>query len=75
MEPYDVDADEAAAQLLGASGGGPGSRGGQTVRKPRVTKADRAQMEQEKHEREKMAHNMNIAAKTPSAGPAHVGVT
>jgi hypothetical protein len=45
------------------------------VRKPRVTKADRAQMEQEKHEREKMAHNMNIAAKTPSGGPAHVGVT
>jgi hypothetical protein len=29
-------------------GGGPGSRGGSTVRKPRVTKADRAQMEQEK---------------------------
>jgi hypothetical protein len=45
------------------------------VRKPRVTKADRAQMEQEKHEREKMALNMNIAAKAPSAGPAYVGVT
>jgi hypothetical protein len=36
-------------------GGGPGSRGGATVRKPRVTKADRAMMEQEKLEREKMA--------------------
>ena len=35
-------------------GGGPGSRGGQTVRKPRVTKADRAAMEQEKIAREKM---------------------
>ncbi|KAF2660624.1 HPC2-domain-containing protein [Lophiostoma macrostomum CBS 122681] len=44
-------------------GGGPGSRGGSTVRKPRVTKADRAQMEQEKIEREKMA--ATIAAKQP----------
>jgi hypothetical protein len=44
-------------------GGGPGSRGGSTVRKPRVTKADRAMMEQEKLEREKMA--ANIAAKQP----------
>ncbi|KAF2121862.1 hypothetical protein BDV96DRAFT_639943 [Lophiotrema nucula] len=34
-----------------------------TVRKPRVTKADRAMMEQEKHEREKMA--ATIAAKQP----------
>lgn len=32
-------------------GGGPGSRGGQTVRKPRVTKAERAMMEQEKAKR------------------------
>ncbi|KAF2751837.1 hypothetical protein M011DRAFT_473141 [Sporormia fimetaria CBS 119925] len=39
-------------------GGGPGSRGGNTVRKPRVTKADRAQMEQEKLQREKMAQTM-----------------
>ncbi|ORY09729.1 hypothetical protein BCR34DRAFT_463150, partial [Clohesyomyces aquaticus] len=46
-------------------GGGPGSRGGSTVRKPRVTKADRAMMEQEKHEREKMA--ATIAAKQPIA--------
>lgn len=46
-------------------GGGPGSRGGQTVRKPRVTKADRAAMEQEKLEREKMA--ATIAAKQPLA--------
>lgn len=55
-------------------GGGPGSRGGNTVRKPRVTKADRALMEQEKHEREKMAHNLNIAAKQPSAGPTYAGI-
>ncbi|KAF2433719.1 histone promoter control 2 [Tothia fuscella] len=39
----------------GRGGGGRGSRGGATVRKPRVTKADRAMMEQEKLEREKMA--------------------
>lgn len=44
-------------------GGGPGSRGGSTVRKPRVTKADRAMMEQEKKERENLA--ANIAAKQP----------
>lgn len=53
-------------------GGGPGSRGGSTVRKPRVTKADRAMMEQEKKERESMA--ATIAAKQPApaypAGPA-----
>jgi hypothetical protein len=34
---------------------GPGSRGGSTTRKPRITKADRARMEQEKREREQMA--------------------
>tara|TARA_R110002003_G_scaffold269_6_gene17987 strand:- start:218 stop:1177 length:960 start_codon:yes stop_codon:yes gene_type:complete len=44
-------------------GGGPGSRGGSTVRKPRVTKADRAMMEQEKKERESLA--ATIAAKPP----------
>ncbi|CAG8954154.1 hypothetical protein HYFRA_00005773 [Hymenoscyphus fraxineus] len=33
---------------------GPGSRGGSTTRKPRITKADRARMEQEKIDREKM---------------------
>lgn len=32
-------------------GGGPGSRGG-VVRKPRMTKADKAQMDREKAERE-----------------------
>ena len=37
------------------SGGGRGSRGGAAVRKPRVTKGDRAQMESEKAERERMA--------------------
>lgn len=46
-------------------GGGPGSRGGTTVRKPRVTKADRAMMEQEKQQRESMA--ANIASKQPPA--------
>ncbi len=33
---------------------GPGSRGGSTTRKPRITKADRARMEQEKLDREKL---------------------
>jgi hypothetical protein len=50
-------------------GGGPGSRGGSTVRKPRVTKADRAMMEQEKKERENLA--ATIAAKQPV--PANSG--
>lgn len=36
------------------TGGGRGSRGGATVRKPRVTKADRARMDAEKMERERM---------------------
>jgi hypothetical protein len=40
------------------------------VRKPRVTKADRALMEQEKHDREKMA--ATIAAKQPIAA-AYLG--
>ena len=40
----------------GATGGGTtGTRGNATTRKPRVTKAARALMEQEKNEREKMA--------------------
>ncbi|KAK3207243.1 hypothetical protein GRF29_103g298979 [Pseudopithomyces chartarum] len=42
---------ETSGRGRGRGGGGPGSRGGQTVRKPRVTKADRAQMEQEKAKR------------------------
>ncbi|KAF2702673.1 HPC2-domain-containing protein [Pleomassaria siparia CBS 279.74] len=53
----------------GGGGGGPGSRGGSTVRKPRVTKADRAMMEQEKHEREKMAATMTM--KQQAAVPAY----
>lgn len=50
-------------------GGGPGSRGGSTVRKPRVTKADRAAMEQEKAARESLAQT--IATKQPLATPSH----
>ncbi|EXJ73218.1 uncharacterized protein A1O5_02978 [Cladophialophora psammophila CBS 110553] len=46
-------------------GGGPGSRGGGITRKPRITKDDRAQMEREKLQREKMAP---LVAK-PSAYP------
>jgi len=39
---------------------GPGSRGGSTTRKPRITKADRARMEQEKLDREKMGSMTSI---------------
>ncbi|KAJ4291079.1 HIR complex subunit [Kalmusia sp. IMI 367209] len=46
-------------------GGGPGSRGGTTVRKPRVTKADRAAMEQEKQAREKLGLQLVDANKQP----------
>jgi len=53
------------AAARGARGAGRGSRGGATVRKPRVTKADRALMELEKIEREKMA--ATLAAKPPTA--------
>jgi hypothetical protein len=50
----------AAALAAGGTGrnglpaSGPGSRGGTTTRKPRITKADRQRMEQEKLDREKM---------------------
>ncbi|KAF2641522.1 HPC2-domain-containing protein [Massarina eburnea CBS 473.64] len=53
-------------------GGGPGSRGGSTVRKPRVTKADRVMMEQEKNEREKLAIAM---AGKPAIQQAYSGVS
>jgi hypothetical protein len=46
----------------GATGGGRGSRGGTTVRKPRVTKADRAQMELEKAERERKGASLATKA-------------
>ncbi|KAL1654487.1 HIR complex subunit [Didymella pomorum] len=52
-------------------GGGPGSRGGQTVRKPRVTKADRAAMEQEKLAREKMGEAIAKQPAIPSTGPTN----
>ncbi|EXJ95580.1 hypothetical protein A1O1_00702 [Capronia coronata CBS 617.96] len=50
-------AGAAAAAAEGGSGrsGGPGSRGGGVTRKPRMTKSDRAQLEKEKLQREKMA--------------------
>ncbi|OJD35587.1 histone promoter control 2 [Diplodia corticola] len=51
-------------------GGGRGSRGGVTTRKPRVTKADRAMMEAEKMEREKMA--ATLAAKPVAPYPGTV---
>ncbi|KIW10889.1 hypothetical protein PV08_10188 [Exophiala spinifera] len=45
----------AASDRPGGRGGGPGSRGGGITRKPRITKAERAQMESEKAQREKIA--------------------
>jgi hypothetical protein len=44
-----------AGSRAGAPLTGPGSRGGSTTRKPRITKADRQRMEAEKREREQMA--------------------
>lgn len=44
-----------AASRGGLPLSGPGSRGGTTTRKPRITKADRLRMEREKQERENMA--------------------
>jgi hypothetical protein len=49
----------------GGTGGGPGSRGGNITRKPRITKADREKMIQEKAEREKMGA---LAAKPSGYG-------
>jgi hypothetical protein len=49
----------------GGTGGGPGSRGSNVTRKPRITKADRAKMDQEKAEREKMGA---LAAKPSGYG-------
>ncbi|KAL2414938.1 hypothetical protein ABEF95_004381 [Exophiala dermatitidis] len=48
-------AGAAAAEGGSGRGGGPGSRGGGVTRKPRITKSERAQMEKEKLQREKMA--------------------
>ncbi|RKF82730.1 putative histone promoter control 2 protein [Golovinomyces cichoracearum] len=55
---------------------GPGSRGGTGVRKPRVTKAERARIEQEKLAREKSVHpstqssssNITVLANPPTDG-------
>lgn len=55
---------ETSGRGRGRGGGGPGSRGGNVVRKPRVTKAERALMEQEKLEREKLG--AAIGAKQPA---------
>ncbi|KAF2085312.1 histone promoter control 2 [Saccharata proteae CBS 121410] len=54
----------------GRGGGGRGSRGGQTVRKPRVTKADRAMMEQEKLNRERLAATLAAKPTLPYASAA-----
>jgi hypothetical protein len=55
-------------------GGGPGSRGGQTVRKPRVTKADRAMMEQEKVKRIEFSQQLGNNNSIPNAPvAAHAG--
>lgn len=50
----------------GRPASGPGSRGGAITRKPRMKKADRLQMEQEKAAREKST----LLAAKPAAFPA-----
>ncbi|PBP19717.1 HPC2-domain-containing protein [Diplocarpon rosae] len=59
---------------------GPGSRGGTTTRKPRITKADRARMEQEKLEREKMGSMATMPGNYASmphlaSAPSNLGST
>jgi hypothetical protein len=49
----------------GGRGGGPGSRGGAATRKPRISKMQRANMEREKVDREKMA----VLAAKPAGYP------
>lgn len=50
-------------------GGGPGSRGGTTTRKPRISKAERAQREQEKAQREPISKLGEGPASTPAVHP------
>lgn len=50
-------------------GGGPGSRGGNITRKPRITKAERAQRELEKKQREQAGTSL-AARPTPTPAPA-----
>lgn len=47
-------------------GGGPGSRGGTTTRKPRITKAEKQQLDREKAEREQKAQQ--LAASKSNSG-------
>ncbi|KAK5267590.1 HIR complex subunit [Exophiala xenobiotica] len=56
----------AASDRPSGRGGGPGSRGGGITRKPRITKAERAQMETEKLQREKIAPLVAKPAAYPS---------
>jgi len=54
--------------------GSRGGRGGTTVRKPRITKADRALREQEKLERERVAGTLQVASKPAlAAAPGYHG--
>lgn len=53
-------------------GGGPGSRGGRVpgegrggTRKPRITKADKARMDQEKADRERLATSTTLPFPSP----------
>lgn len=66
---------ETSGRGRGRGGGGPGSRGGQTVRKPRVTKADRAMMEQEKAKRiefsQQLGNNVTNVPVAAHAGTVH----
>ncbi|KAL8378554.1 hypothetical protein RB599_008391 [Gaeumannomyces hyphopodioides] len=52
----------------GSRGGGPGSRGGATGRKPRITKLEKEQIEREKLEREKQARLASTKSSSNSYG-------
>jgi len=58
----------AAAGREGLPRTGPGSRGRNTIRKPRITNADRARLKAEKYERERMS-----AADITLASAANIG--
>ena len=64
---------ETSGRGRGRGGGGPGSRGGQTVRKPRVTKADRAMMEQEKAKRIEFSQQLGSNGMAALPVASHAG--
>lgn len=54
-------------------GGGPGSRGGTTTRKPRITKAEKQQLDREKAEREQKAQQLAASKSNTSTNGNSAG--